>query len=380
MSTPLDFNALVYAFEHTHRHFQQQAVKAVNISLTMRNWLFGFYISKFELNGADRAAYGDKLFDTLAQRFKHLKGVDRRALYRFKDFYLLYPHLQTVVASHAPLFEDVPAFAIVGSASPQLQATEKVGTLSPQWDDKLLVPAEKILQNLSYSHIELLLQVEDPLKRSFYEIAAIKGTLSVRELKRLIDTLAYERVGLSANAATATDDLLKKIIPEQAEHAIKNIYTFEFLGLRADGLLEEQDLESAILNHLQAFIQELGIGFCFEYRQRRILIDDEYYFIDLVFYHRILKCHVIVELKIDAFKQEHLGQLNTYVAYYNAEVKRPDDNPAIGILLCTEKGAKLVEYATAGMDNQLFVSKYLLQLPSKETLEHFIQHEIATWE
>jgi predicted nuclease of restriction endonuclease-like (RecB) superfamily len=221
--------------------------------------------------------------------------------------------------------------------------------------------------------------VEDPLKRSFYEIATIKGTLSVRELKRQIDTLAYERVGLSANAAKATDDLLKKIIPEQPEQAIKNIYTFEFLGLRADGLLEEQDLESAILNHLQAFIQELGIGFCFEYRQRRILIDDEYYFIDLVFYHRILKCHVIIELKIDAFKQEHLGQLNTYVAYYNAEVKHSDDNPAIGILLCTEKGPKLVEYATAGMDNQLFVSKYLLNLPSKETLEHFIQHEIASW-
>jgi RecB family endonuclease NucS len=172
---------------------------------------------------------------------------------------------------------------------------------------------------------------------------------------------------------------MNKITPELPEHAIKNIYTFDFLGLRSDGLIEEKDLETAILNHLQDFIQELGLGFCFEYRQKRILIDDEYFFIDLVFYHRILKCHVVVELKVDAFKHEYLSQLNTYVAYFNAEVKRSDDNPAIGILLCTEKGNKLVEYATAGMDNQLFVSKYLLELPKKEQLEAFILKELEAW-
>jgi hypothetical protein len=131
---------------------------------------------------------------------------------------------------------------------------------------------------------------------------------------------------------------------------------------------------------LQAFIQELGIGFCFEARQKRILIDDEYYFTDLVFYHRILKCHILIELKIDSFKHEHLSQLNTYVAYFNAEIRRFDDNPAVGILLCTEKGKKLVEYATAGMDNQLFVSKYLLELPKKEQLEEFIEKEVKKWE
>jgi hypothetical protein len=144
-------------------------------------------------------------------------------------------------------------------------------------------------------------------------------------------------------------------------------------------LVEEKELESALINHLQEFIQELGIGFCFEARQKRILIDDEYYFTDLVFYHRILKCHILIELKIDAFKHEHLSQLNTYVAYYNAEIKRQDDNPTIGILLCTEKGKKLVEYATAGMDNQLFVSKYLLELPQKEQLEAFLNKEVNEW-
>jgi len=127
---------------------------------------------------------------------------------------------------------------------------------------------------------------------------------------------------------------------------------------------------------LQDFIQELGDGFCFEARQKRILIDDEYLFIDLVFYHRILKCHILIELKVDKFKHAHLSQLNSYVAFYNEHIKQPDDNPTIGILLCTEKGQKMVEYALSGMEERLFVSKYLINLPSKETLEKFIENEI----
>ncbi|TAF78836.1 MAG: DUF1016 family protein, partial [Sphingobacteriales bacterium] len=204
-------------------------------------------------------------------------------------------------------------------------------------------------------------------------------TLTVKELKRQVNTLAFERVGLSNNSAIANQQLLEKISPTLPEDAIKSIYTFDFLGIKSGSLLEEKELETALLNHLQEFIRELGLGFCFEERQKRMLIDDEYYFTDLVFYHRILKCHVIIELKIDAFKHEYLSQLNTYVAYYNAEVKRPDDNLAIGILLCTQKGKKLVEYATAGMDNQLFVSKYMLQLPKKEQLEAFVKQELKNW-
>jgi RecB family endonuclease NucS len=141
-------------------------------------------------------------------------------------------------------------------------------------------------------------------------------------------------------------------------------------------LIQESDLEEALINHLQQFMLELGNGFCFEARQKRLLIDEAFYFADLVFYHRILKCHIIVELKVDQFKHEQLSQLNTYVSYFREEVKRPDDNPPIGILLCTEKGDKLVEYALSGMDEKLFVSKYLLQLPSKEVLRNFIENEM----
>jgi predicted nuclease of restriction endonuclease-like (RecB) superfamily len=373
----MNFESLVSVIEQTHRHFQRQAVKAVNVSLTVRNWLIGFYIVEFELNGVDRAKYGDNLFSELATKFKHIKGIDRRSLYRFKDFYKLYPHLQSEIAPQTHFLSNSESITKVGSASPLLKTLTIVGSASPLLENKLLVPADKILQNLSYSHIEQLLQIEDALKRTYYEIACIKGTWSVKELKRQINTLAFERVGLSSNKELAQEQLLSKITPELPENAIKNIYTFDFLGLKNDGLIEEIELETALLNHLKDFIQELGLGFCFEHRQKRILIDDEYFFADLVFYHPILKCHVIIELKVDVFKPEHLAQLNTYVAYYNAEIKRSDDNPAIGILLCTEKGKKLVEYATAGMDNQLFVSKYLMELPKKEELEGFILKELG---
>jgi predicted nuclease of restriction endonuclease-like (RecB) superfamily len=301
-------------------------------------------------------------------------------LYRFKDFYNFYPHLSIEIEPYTNFLQETNLIKKVGLIIPQLKSNQKVGLPTPQIEHKFLVPAKKILHYLSYTHIEQLIQINDPLKRSFYEISCIKGTWSVKELKRQINTMAFERVGLSANHELAQEQLLDKISPELPQNAIKNIYSFDFLNLKSEGLLEEKDLETALLNHLQEFIQELGLGFCFECRQKRILIDDEYFFADLVFYHRILKCHVIIELKLDVFKHEYLSQLNTYVAFYNAEVKRADDYPAIGILLCTEKGNKLVEYATAGMDQQLFISKYLVKLPKKEDLEAFVIKEVKNWE
>ena len=148
------------------------------------------------------------------------------------------------------------------------------------------------------------------------------------------------------------------------------------LGLNAKEAIDEKDLENALIKHLQDFILELGKGFCFEERHKRILIDDEYYFADLVFYNRFLHCNVIFELKNDSFKHEYLGQLNAYVSYYKENEMQEGDNPPIGILLCTQKGKKMVEYAIAGMDNKLFVSTYMLQLPDKTTLEKFILDEM----
>ena len=143
--------------------------------------------------------------------------------------------------------------------------------------------------------------------------------------------------------------------------------------------MEENDLETSLLDHLQDFMMEMGHGFCLEARQKKVLIGDDYFFIDLVFYHRILKCHVLVELKVEDFNHYNIGQLNTYVNYYKANVMQEDDNPTVGILLVTNKNTALVEYATMGMDNHLFVSKYLLELPKKELLEAFITNELQKW-
>ncbi|MBL0301714.1 MAG: DUF1016 family protein [Cytophagaceae bacterium] len=385
----LIFENLVQSIVSTNEHFRQSAIKAVNINHTVRNWLIGYYIAEYEQNGEDRAAYGESLIDKLALRISQ-KGLSSRNLNLFRQFYFSYKALKHSIfelLKGSTIVQLLPAQSpfidsqIVQSLPAQLQNTDNEELkISQSTNDELgNIHAGfqiKLLERVSFTHFTELIKIEDATKRRFYEILIIKTTPSIRELKRQISTLAFERTGLSKNTDLAFDEISRLIEPEKPTEAIKNIYFFDFLGLRNDALIEEADLEKALIDHVQTFILELGNGFCFEQRQKRILIDNEYYFADLVFYHRILKCHVIVELKVDAFKHEHLSQLNTYVAYYNAEVKRTDDNPAVGILLCTEKGKKLVEYATAGMDNQLFVSKYLLQLPSKEDIEAFLLKEI----
>ena len=381
----LNFNSLVSLVEQTHLHFQQQAVKAVNVSLTIRNYLIGFYLVEFEQKGEDRAAYGEKLLRSISDKLS-TKGLSETNLKLARQFYQTYPQIGGLLKSN---FLDFLPVSISQSSSDLLQSIEnKSIEISQTASDSLRIdqnPAKtdnyykQILERISFSHFVELMKIEDNTKRTFYELQTLKTTLSVKELKRQINTLAYERVGMSSNTELAFEHLQSKIEPANTNDAIKSIYTFDFLGLKSDKLLEEKDLESLSLDHLQEFIRELGYGFCFEYRQKRLLFDDEYFFADLVFYHRILKCHVIIELKVDAFKHEYLSQLNTYVAYYNVNVKREDDNRAIGILLCTEKGKQLVEYATAGMDNNLFVSKYLLQLPKKEELAAFIQKELQAW-
>ncbi|MDP1815429.1 MAG: PDDEXK nuclease domain-containing protein, partial [Leadbetterella sp.] len=356
---------------------QQQAAKAVNVSLTLRNWLIGFYIVEFEQKGEDRAKYGDKLLPKLAQRCVSIKGLDERTFRNFRLFYLYYPQIRPLLA------DPIDGLPIRWLLTSELENTDNqsiLGSLTSEFQlADFQLKGELIVQNLSYTHIEQLIRIEDNLKRTYYELECIKGTWSVRELKRQINSLYYERSGMSAKP-----ELLSEITQQKAEKSLsteiaKSVYAFEFLGLRTKDVVEETDLESALLDHLQDFMMEMGHGFCLEARQKKILIGEEYFFIDLVFYHRILKCHVLVELKAADFNHHNIGQLNTYVNYYKSQVMQDSDNPTVGILLVTDKNNALVEYATAGMDNQLFVSKYLLELPKKETLEAFIKTEMKKW-
>lgn len=375
----LNFESLVAEIEQTHSHFQQQAVKAVNISLTIRNYLIGFYIVEFEQKGEDRAAYGSKLLDSLAAKLS-IKGLVSAEISRCRQFYFCYPQILGALTQE---FKNLVPQHILGTLSQEsnmgVEPSIMVSSTPQYTKPNLYVPAEKLLGKLSFSHLVELIKIQDHLKRTFFEIECIKGTWSVRELKRQINSLYFERSGMSAKP-----ELLSELTQQKAETAsptniIKSVYAFEFLGLKTKDAVEESDLETSLLDHLQDFMMEMGHGFCLEARQKKILIGDEYFFIDLVFYHRILKCHVLVELKVEDFKHHQIGQLNTYVNYYKATEMQTDDNPTVGILLVTNKNNALVEFATAGIDNHLFVSKYLLELPKKEQLEAFINNELLKW-
>jgi len=351
----LNFTALVDSIRQVHEHCAAQANRAVNVSLTVRNWVIGGYIHHYELTGLDRAAYGEGLLDALADHLTKLEvsNCNRRQLYRYLRFFRFYP-------------------AIVGSLSPQFPAlpvpVRKVGTVSPQ----LGAPVEQLVNRLSYSHLELIVDLDDPLKRAFYEIECIRGNWSVRTLRRQIATLYFERSGLSKDKEKLAAMVKKGVETAEPKLAIRDPYIFEFLGLRAKDAMAESDLEAALVENLREFLLELGHGFCLEAQQKSIVIGKTRGFVDLVFYHRILKCHVLVELKVDEFKHDHLGQLNTYVTWYRKHMMAAGDNPPVGLLLCTGKDHALVQYAIASMDNRLFVSKYAMELPSREELETFL--------
>lgn len=357
---------------------KQEANKAVNRLLTLRNWLIGYYIVEYEQKGEDRAKYGDNLLQNLASDLNQ-EGLSYRNLKLFKQFFLMFPSIGQTVSAQLKNSFYLPdkllnsAMQIGQTPSAQLQNVDNQ-SYSLHSDESYNIN-EKIISKLSFSHITLLLPLDDQSKRNFYAIEAIKGTWSVRELKRQINSLLFERSGISAKPDQLLQNLEK--INTQASF-IKDIYTFEFLGLPIKDAVEESDLETALLDHLQQFLLEMGHGFCLESRQKRILIGEEYFFIDLVFYHRILKCHVLIDLKVEEFNHSNAGQLNTYINYYKKEIQLPGDNPPIGILMVTNKTEALVEYATAGMDEKLFVRKYLLELPDKKKIEAFIKNELRT--
>jgi predicted nuclease of restriction endonuclease-like (RecB) superfamily len=367
MSThPLDFPGLVAAIRQANDALAEQASRAVNVSLTLRNWFIGYYIAEFELQGADRANYGDRLLDelALALRGQAVSNCGRRQLYAYLAFYRAYPQIvRTASALSAPIL-----------ARPRL--AEKVRTLSAQSPVLPAADPETLIVRLSYSHFEQLVELADPLQRAFYETEALRGNWSVRELKRQIASQYFERSGLSTDKAALARLAQAGAEPASCRDLIRDPYVFEFLGLQPREVMSEGQLEDALLDKLQDFLLELGHGFCFEARQKRLLIGGEHFFVDLVFYHRILKCHVLIELKNDAFKHEHLGQLNSYVGYYQKHEMAEGDQPPIGILLCTRKNEELVEYALAGMSNQLFVSRYQVQLPGKDEIAAFLHKAV----
>ena len=369
------FGDLTSIIQSTHDAALSSAVKAINRLQTMRNWLIGYYIVEYEQHGKDRAEYGAKLLKKLEERVDR-KGMTRNTFQSARNFYRMYPQIiENFQINKGASMSCKSYMDTTNKISDSESIDNQSSGICPTVSCKFQTSGKTIISKLSYSHIYEIMKVSDPLARYFYEQECIKCTWSVRELRRQISTNLYVRAGISTNP----DKLLS--LPsvhghDSAELQIRQPFTFEFLGLKPQDVIDEHDLENALISHLQEFILELGKGFCLESRQKRIIIDDEYYYPDLVFYNRILHCGVIIELKNEEFSYENFGQLNAYVSHYRENEMQPGDNPPIGILLCTRKGKKMVEYALAGMDNQLFVSTYMLQLPDKKTLENFLLKQL----
>ena len=387
-----DFESLISNIQSTSNALQEDARLVINRNVTARAWLTGFYIVEYEQQGNDRAKYGEGLLKRLAERLND-KSFSLASLKNFRQFYLYYPQLAEPIVRYLfaksgksqsviSLLQSSGNLDIVKSQSPISQlpsyqsATVSGDGFAMMTTEGEVMPVPQTLFNrLSFTHISKLIHIGDPTKRAFYAIEAMRGPWSVRELQRQIDSNYYERSGWSKKP-----DLLASKVAERAERPtfreeLKSHYIFEFLGLAAKNVVEEDELEQALIDHLEEFMLELGMGFCLEARQKKLLIDDRYFKADLVFYHRILKCHCIVELKAHRLDYADMAQLNMYLEYYRRHYMRPDDNPPIGLLLCTEYGQEMVEYVFPNTDPHLFVAQYELQLPSKEKMKDFLMRE-----
>lgn len=300
---------------------------AMNLSAVMVRtyWTVGKYIVEYEQNGSAKAKYGSSMMTQLAKllSIKLGRGYSRPNLNNMRKFYLLYPICQT--------------------------------------SDKL-----------TWSHICELITIDDELERSFYENECVKESWDVRSLRRQMDSGLFLRLAASKDKQGILELANKGIVIQKPQDIVKDTHTLEFLGLPELGQYSESDLEQRIIDNLQKFLLELGKGFAFVGRQYPLTVNNTHYYVDLVFYHRILKCFVLIDLKKNSVKHGDIGQMNMYMGYFAKEENEPNDNPPIGIILSHNKDELLVEYATYGMDSNLFVSKYELYLPNKEELEKLV--------
>ena len=376
----MNFESLVGHINQVQDVLQAQAAHAVNLSLTARNWLVGYYIVEYEQHGEDRAKYGDKLLKNLARRLNR-RGLGERRLYEYRLTYQVYPQLSGIVAEYVVKNGQDEILRLTTAKSEDstvlIEKLRSSTAISVVPQEAWQTPAKSLFYKLSATHLIYLSNFDNDLKRAFYEQEAIRGCWTVTELDRQVSSQYYERMGLSKDKKALQKLAVKNAQQLAPRDILHNPVTLEFLGIESQEVYTETKLESYILNHLQAFLLEMGRGFCFEARQKRILIDQDYFKADLIFYHRILKCHVIIDLKIDRFRHEYASQLNLYMNYYKHGVMQADDNPPIGLLLCTDYGVTTVQYATEGLSQNLFVSKYRLQLPSEDDIKQYLLENIS---
>lgn len=345
---------------------RKAAVRYVNTALVATYWLIGGRIVEYEQKGKEKAEYGEELLvrlaDDLSTRFG--KGFSKSNLFMMRAFYLSYPEKQIFQTVSGKL---LGGKSNVASGKPLSPKVEKIQTVSGI--------SETLIRKfpLSWSHYCLLLRLDEPFKREFYEAECIQGNWSVRQLDRQIQSMLYERTALSKRKLAVIAKAHTKPIVLKPEDEIKDPYILEFLGLKDE--YSESQLEEALIRHLEHFLLELGVGFTFVARQKRITLEGSHYRLDLLLYHRILRCLVAIDLKIGEFSHADAGQMNLYLNYLKDREKLSEENDPVGLILCMDKKKTVVEYALGGMSNRIFASKYKLQLPDPQILKAEIEHE-----
>lgn len=363
------FQQLVDLCKQTHKEMQRRAGRSVDVHLVVRNWLFGWYIVEYEQKGCDRAEYGayliKRLSDELGKQFG--RGFSVRSLEQCRKFYLTQKQISQTMSAEFGVNDNtvVPEGYIL---IPQAVSAVSDGTVltADVWQDVVTGLLNRF--SLGWSHYVTLLTIEKPEERRFYEIEASQNHWSVRELERQIASSLYERLALSRNKDEIRRLAEQGLVVEKAADLIKNPLVLEFLDLEEKPCWSENDLESAIIDRLETFLLELGKGFLFEGRQKRFTFDNDHFYIDLVFYNRLLRCYVLIDLKRDKLTHQDLGQMQMYVNYFDRYVKTADELPTIGIVLCRRKNDALVEL-TLPKEANIFASKYQLYLPSKAELK-----------
>jgi predicted nuclease of restriction endonuclease-like (RecB) superfamily len=339
---------------------QTGVARTVNTAQVLSHWLIGRAIIEEEQQGQARANYGENLLKTLAQQLKqdYGKGFSYANLKLMRQFYAAFPQLLLPNQKGYTLCSLFPNTELLRSPEPW-----KPGQIHP---------------NLSWSHYRILMRVDSPEARSFYQIEALKNNWSSRELERQISSLLFERLAKSTDKEGLLQLATQGQVIQKPADVFKDPLVIEFLGLPESPRLVESDLEMALINNLQTFLLELGKGFAFIKRQERITLDGDHFYIDLVFYHTILKCYILIDLKVGKLTHGDLGQLQLYVNYYDQERCAQDDNPTLGLILCSDKNDAVVQY-TLGPDqqNKIFASRYKLHLPTEAELQAELRREIT---
>ena len=308
---------------------RRQAYAAINFVMVKSYWDIGRIIVEHEQSGSLRSEYGKHTLQELSERLtkEFGKGFTVRTLQQMKKFYVLFPNTNA------------------------------------------------LRSQLTWTHYRLLMTVENEKAREWYMNEAVAGAWSSRQLERQISSLYYERLLASRDKAPVKSEADKLMASVGVEDFIKDPYVLEFLDLKDYPALRESDLEQALIDKIQEFLLELGRGFCFVARQKLMRYEDEDFYLDLVFYHSILKCHVLIDLKIGKLTHGDIGQMDSYIRMFDALYKNPDDNPTIGIILCSQKNEAIVKYSVLNDAKQIFASRYSLELPTAEELQHEIEAE-----